>query len=87
MVDFFDGFFVVVIISVSLLCFIDWWIGPEGRSALRESMGTWWIYLDDTSYSELTFQDIFQIKNWFSKLFGHKFFSVLFSSAHLFLVP
>jgi hypothetical protein len=45
-----DRFLAIDILTVSLLVFIDFLLGKEGRAVVRDRVGWWWLRIDDLSY-------------------------------------
>lgn len=68
--SFFDPFFFVMLVIVASLAFIDFLLGEQRRKAIRERVGAWWVYLDDSTYAGLGADDAAKIHGWIGKWLG-----------------
>lgn len=69
---FFDHVFFWIFVVASLLTVVDWWIGPEGRSAMRERVGLWWLQVSEISFTGLVAKDAARVRGWLRGLFGQR---------------
>ena len=73
-----DGFLFWDALIVTSLIFADWIIGKERREAMRERVGEWWLYLDNSSYSGLVADDARTVRQFLQKMFGRSWLSPAF---------
>lgn len=69
---FFDHVFFWIFVVASLLTAVDWWIGPEGRGAMRERMGLWWLHVSEMSFAGLVAEDAVRVQGWLRGIFGQR---------------
>lgn len=67
---FFDRFFFGVVAFVAFLSFVDFLLGKTGREKIKELVGNWWVYLEDTTFAGLGAADAAWIRSWFEKRLG-----------------
>jgi hypothetical protein len=72
--SFFDGFFFVVSILVLGVMFTDWWIGREGRVAIKNRVADWWVYVEHSSYQGLVADDAARVRRGLELLFGAQWY-------------
>lgn len=68
--SFFDSFFFAILVLVASLAFIDFLLGKKGRERIKERVGDWWLFLDDTTYAGLGAADAAKIHGWFRARLG-----------------
>lgn len=69
---FFDHVFFWVFVGASLLTAIDWAIGPDGRSRMRERVGLWWLHVSETTFAGLVAEDAARVEAWLRRIFGRR---------------
>lgn len=88
--SFVDTFFYFCLVFVAVLALTDFLLGKEGREKVRELIGEWWIYLEDSSYAGLGASDAARILGWFRNILGPivslRFWVLIFPIAFLLLV-
>ena len=79
-------------VIVTLLCLADFLIGKEGRAAMRERIGEWWLHVEGASFTGLVAEDARAVIRFFHKVFGESelsfkfiFRSVALSASILFI--
>lgn len=70
MEQFFDPFIYSVATVVAALVFLDFLIGEQRRQHLRDGLETFWIYIEDKSFSGLAKEDAQKLLDWLTKKFG-----------------
>ena len=73
---FFDHFFYWIFATASVLTAVDWWIGPDGRAAMRERAGLWWLHITETSFAGLAAEDARRVEQWLRRIFGKRWFGL-----------
>lgn len=68
--SFLDPFFFAVLVLVATLAFADFLLGQEGRKRVKEHVGDWWIYLEDSSYAGLGADDAARIQDLARRCLG-----------------
>lgn len=68
--SFFDVFFFVILVLIATLAFADFLLGKEGQKKVKERVGNWWIFLDDSTYAGLSATDASNLYSWFLKCLG-----------------
>ena len=74
--EFTDHFFFMVSVFCALMVFLDWAIGPAGRSIMRKKVADWWEYLDNESFVELLSLPADIIHDFLTDMFDDRFFSL-----------
>ncbi|AZZ95687.1 hypothetical protein [Pseudoalteromonas sp. R3] len=59
-----DELFLTLAIIIALLAYIDWMLGEEKRSLMRESMGHFWLHIQDKTFFELLMEGSMHAKRW-----------------------
>lgn len=70
-----DGFLYVDVLVVATLVFLDWVLGKERRKKIREGVGDWYLYLEESTYGKLLSDDAEKIRGHFTCFFGDTFLS------------
>lgn len=70
MSSFFDVFFFVILVLVASLTFADFLLGKAGQKKVKELVGNWWVFLDDSTYAGLSAADASSLYGWFRKCLG-----------------
>lgn len=68
--SYFDSFFFGVLMLVALLTFTDFLLGKNGREKVKQLVGEWWVYLDDSTYAGLGADDAARLLHWVRKGLG-----------------
>ena len=68
--SFFDPFFFAIIVLVATLAFADFLLGQDGRRRVKEFVGEWWLYLEDSTYAGLGADDAAKIQFWVRRCLG-----------------
>ncbi len=75
---FFDIFFYCVVVFVVFITFIDWLIGKDGRSKIKDKVAEFWLYLSAMSFAGLVSKDAQKIRKIAQIIFGKKIIHIRF---------
>ncbi len=65
-------------VIVTALCLTDFLFGKDGRAAMRERIGEWWLRVEEMSFAGLVAEDAKAIIRFFHKIFGESELSAKF---------
>jgi len=69
---FADPFLFWVSVAVVALTFTDFMLGKDNRLHIKERVGEWWLYVEDTSFVGFLTRDAGRIRQFIERLVGTK---------------